>query len=86
MIEMRLSGLNDLKIIFTLVQSVRFSAKLSSGLLCGMANQALRVKLFVIQVELKMYSLSPFRLQSSSGKVEFAVQTLAVLLSNDLVG
>lgn len=54
MIEMRLSGLNDLKIIFTLVQSVRFRAKLSFGLLCGMENQALRVKLFGAQVELKI--------------------------------
>lgn len=41
---MRLSGLNDLKIIFTLVQSVRFNADLFSGLLCGTPNQAPTVK------------------------------------------
>lgn len=51
---MRLSGLNDLKIIFTLVQSVRFSDDLSFGLLCGTANQALRVKLFSKWVGLKI--------------------------------
>lgn len=62
MIEMRLSGLNDLKIIFTLVQSVRFSAKLSFGVLSGMINQALRVKLFGVQVELKICLPSPLSL------------------------
>lgn len=38
MIEMRLRGLNDLKIIFTLVQSVRFSGNLPFGLLYSEAG------------------------------------------------
>lgn len=45
-IEMRLSGLNDLKIIFTLLQSVGINADLPFGLLCSLVNQSLRVKLF----------------------------------------